>query len=234
MQLIKKYLAKKIASLLVLLLILVGGFFAVRHFLPDWFSGTLSSKYEFVITRFERESQLVVAGADVETTANHVFTNDHLKDWPDWTKPLTKALVGRDLEVEIPVKTEFKLELKNLTKNDVAVQNGVLTFKKPLTVYVDSQTTGLPDIKKSGSGLVDKAVDLFTSSKKAQEFLGAKSQEALYKTSEHVLGDTERQEKVAKFASQSLENLLNLDNDATLTVNLTVDDLVFVNVDKLE
>lgn len=231
MKQIGKYVAKQIASLIVLGLILLGVFF---YFRPRWFDGTLTSKYEFVMTRFERESQLVVAGADVETRAEQVFTNDNFKDWPDWTKPLTSALVGRELVAEIPVKTEFKLELKDLTQDDVVISDGVLTFKKPLTTYVDSQSVGVPVIKKTGSGLVDKAVDLFTSGQKAQEFLAEKSQEAVYKTSEQVLNDKERQEKVAKFAEESLENLLNLGSNQELDVELAVHDLTFVIEDKKE
>ncbi|MFA9414276.1 MULTISPECIES: hypothetical protein [unclassified Streptococcus] len=229
MKLIGKFMAKKIASLVVLVLIALS---LVFHFREQFFGGILTSKYSFVIKRFERENQLVVAGVDVETTAEQVFTNKHFKDWPEWTEPLTKALVGRDLVAEIPVKTEFKLELKGLDKSDLTITNSVLSFKKPLTVYVDSQATGVPVIKKSGSGLVDKAVDLFTSGQKAQEFLAEKSQEAIYETSEHVLDDLDRQKKVATFASQSLEQLLNLDRDDKLMVELTVDDLEFINVDK--
>lgn len=229
MKLIGKYVAKKIAGLIVLGLILAGGLFWFRHKL---FGGSLTSKYEFVITRFERESQLVVAGADVKTTSTQVFTNNHFKDWPDWTQTFTKVLVGRDLVVDIPVETEFKLQLEGLTKDDVSISGNTLTFKKPLKVHVDSQPVDVPKIKKSGSGLIDKAADLFTSGKKAQEFLAEKSQEALYKTSEKVLDDQDRQEKVAEFASQSLENLLNLSSEEKLEVELTVGDLEFINVDE--
>lgn len=198
------------------------------------FDGTLTSRYTFVIKRFEKKSQLIVAGADVETTAEQVFTNDNFKEWSEWTKPLTKTLVGRELVAEIPVKTEFKLELKGLTEEDVDIEDGVLRFKKPLTVYVDSQAVGIPDIQKSGSGIVDKAVDAVTGGKKAQEFFAEKGPEAIYKTSEHVLEDKDRQKKVAKFASESLEGLLNLGSEEELDVQLSVDDLYFVIEDKKE
>lgn len=198
------------------------------------FDGTLTSRYTFVIKRFEKKSQLIVAGADVETTAEQVFTNDNFKEWPEWTKPLTKTLVGRELVAEISVKTEFKLELKGLTEEDVEIEDGVLRFKKALTVYVDSQAVGIPDIQKSGSGIVDKAVDAVTGGKKAQEFFAEKSQEAIYKTSEHVLEDKDRQKKVAKFASEGLEDLLNLGSEEELDVQLSVDDLYFVIEDKKE
>lgn len=231
MKLVGKYVAKKIAGLIVLGLIVAGGVFWFRHRL---FGGTLTAKYEFVIKSFEQESQLIVAGAEVKTTVPQTFTNDNFKDWPDWTQPLTKALVGRDLVMDIPVETEFKLQLAGLTKDDVRISGNTLTFKRPLKVHVDSQPVDVPKIKKSGSGLVDKAVDLFTSGQKAQEFFAEKSQEAMHKTSEHVLDDQERQEKVAKFASQALENLLNLSSAEKLEVDLTVNDLEFVNIDKPE
>lgn len=233
MKVIGNYFAKKAAGLLVLALVLAGLFFYIKSKF-NLFDGTLTSRYTFVIKRFEKKSQLIVAGADVETTAEQVFTNDNFKEWPEWTKPLTKTLVGRELVAEISVKTEFKLELKGLTEEDVEIEDGVLRFKKALTVYVDSQAVGIPDIQKSGSGIVDKAVDAVTGGKKAQEFFAEKSQEAIYKTSEHVLEDKDRQKKVAKFASEGLEDLLNLGSEEELDVQLSVDDLYFVIEDKKE
>lgn len=234
MKLIGKFLAKKIASLLILVLLVAGLAFYFRANWLSFFEGSLSSRYDFVITRFERESQLVIAGADVKTTSTQVFTNNTVKDWPDWIQPLTRVIIGRDLVVDIPTKTEFKLELKDVTKEDVVITEGVLSFKHPLTVYVDSQPVDVPVIKKSGSGLIDKVVDHYTSGKKAMDFLAEKSQAAMYVTSEHVLSEPERQDKVAEFASQSLENLLNLDNKDKLKVQLTADDLTFVIADKKE
>lgn len=230
---IGRAIMKQLVTLLVLVLLLAGGAYYFRETLKErFFGGSLEAKYELVIKRFARESQLIVAGAEVDTTATQVFTNDNFKDWPEWTQPLTKALVGRDLVVDIPVETEFKLQLEGLTKGDVAIEGNTLTFKTPLVVHVDSQPVGVPEIKHSGSGLVDKAVDFLTSGQKAQEFLAEKSQEALYKTSEEVLTDQNRQEKVAEFASQSLEDLLNLASDEKLEVELTVTDLEFVIVDQ--
>lgn len=234
MKTIGKYMAKKIASLLVLGLLLVGGFFWLKSQFPNWFAGTVTTQYQFVIKRFEKKSQLVVADAEVQTTVPKTFTNDKMQDWPKWTQKFTKILVGRDLVVDIPVKTEFKLQLEGVDENDVVIAENRLTFKKPLKVHVDSQSVGVPIIKSTSSGVVDKLVDAVTSSRKAQEFLLEKSQEAMYETSEHVLDDQGRQEKVAKFASQALENLLNLSSDEKLEVDLTVDDLEFVNIDKPE
>lgn len=63
--------------------------------------------------------------------------------------------------MKIPVKTEFKLELADISKNDIDIKNNVLTFKNPLTVKVDSQKEGELEILKASSGIVDKAVDAF-------------------------------------------------------------------------
>ncbi len=99
---------------------------------------------------------------------------------------------------------------------------------------MDSQQVGTVTLSKSSNGLVDKAVDVFTSGQKAQEaqeFLNEKSQEAIYKTSEEVLNDAERQEKVATYAETALENLLNLNSDEKLEVSIKVEDLDFQIVD---
>ena len=77
-----------------------------------------------------------------------------------------------------------------------------------------------------------ETVDVFTSGLKAQEFLNEKSQEAIYNTSEKVLNDAERQEKVASFAETALENLLNLNSEEKLEVEIEVADLNFQIVDK--
>ena len=173
-----------------------------------------------------------MAGADVETTANHTFENNKMKEWPDWTEPITKLFVGREMSVEIPVQTEFKLDLEGLTKDDIRIEDNTLTFKNFLTVEVDSQQHGEIKISNNSNGLIDKAVDVFTAGQKAQEFLSDKSQEAIYKTSEYVLNDAERQEMVVGFAENSLESLLNLNSDEKLEVDLSLDDLNFVIVDK--
>ncbi|NQH33812.1 hypothetical protein HO665_06190 [Streptococcus suis] len=232
MKTVGKFFAKKLASLLVVLLVLVIGVIWFRNSIFAWFRGTHTIQYEFVIKRFEQETKLIVAGADVETTANHTFENNKMKEWPDWTEPITKLFVGREMSVEIPVQTEFKLDLEGLTKDDIRIEDNTLTFKNSLTVEVDSQQHGEIKISNNSNGLIDKAVDVFTAGQKAQEFLSDKSQEAIYKTSEYVLNDAERQEKVVGFAENSLESLLNLNSDEKLEVDLFLDDLNFVIVDK--
>ena len=232
MKTVGKFFAKKLASLLVVLLVLVIGVIWFRNSIFAWFRGTHTIQYEFVIKRFEQETKLIVAGADVETTANHTFENNKMKEWPDWTEPITKLFVGREMSVEIPVQTEFKLDLEGLTKDDIRIEDNTLTFKNSLTVEVDSQQHGEIKISNNSNGLIDKAVDVFTAGQKAQEFLSDKSQEAIYKTSEYVLNDAERQVKVVGFAENSLESLLNLNSDEKLEVDLFLDDLNFVIVDK--
>ncbi len=232
MKTVGKFFAKKLASLLVVLLVLAIGVIWFRNSIFAWFRGTHTVQYEFVIKRFAQETKLIVAGADVETTANHTFENNKMKEWPDWTEPITKLFVGREMSVEIPVQTEFKLDLEGLTKDDIRIEDNTLTFQNSLTVEVDSQQHGEIKISNNSNGLIDKAVDVFTAGQKAQEFLSDKSQEAIYKTSEYVLNDAERQEKVVGFAENSLESLLNLNSDEKLEVDLSLDDLNFVIVDK--
>lgn len=195
MKTVGKFFAKKLASLLVLLLVVGLGVFWFRNGIFAWFQGTHKVQYEFVIKKFEAESKLVVAGTEVDTTVPQSFDNNKLKEWPDWTEPITKLFVGREMTVDIPVQTEFKLVLEGIDQSDVQIQNNTLTFKKPVLVEVDSQQHGEIKISNNSNGLLDKAVDVFTSGQKAQEFLNDKSQEAIYKTSEEVLNDVERQEK---------------------------------------
>lgn len=232
MKTVGKFFAKKLASLMVLLLVLGLGIIWFRNSIFAWFQGTHKVQYEFVIKKFEAESKLVVAGAEVATTANQTFENNKLEEWPDWTEPITKLFVGREMSVDIPVQTEFKLVLEGIEQSDVHIQNNTLTFKQPVLVEVDSQQHGQIKISNNSNGLLDKAVDAFTSGQKAQEFLNEKSQEAIYKTSEEVLNDAERQEKVAAFAETALENLLNLNSEEKLEVEIEVSDLNFQIVDK--
>ena len=77
----------------------------------------------------------------------------------------------------------------------------------------------------------DKAVDLWTSGSKAQEFLSEQSQDSIYKASNFVMMDNGNREKVAKYASEDLESLLNLNSDKHIKVKLSSDNLKFVNVD---
>lgn len=106
-----------------------------------------------------------------------------------------------------------------------------LTFKKPLIVKVDSQQTGNSKISNASNGIIDKAVDLWTSGSKAQEFLGEQSQDSIYETSNFVMRDKGRQKKVAKYASEDLESLLNLNSDKHIKVKLSSDNLKFFNID---
>ena len=149
-----------------------------------------------------------MADAAVETTATQSFNSNMTKDWPDWTKTIADLIVSRKLEVKIPVKTEFKLELADISQNDIEIKDKVLTFKTPLTVKVDSQKEGDLEILSSSSGIVDKAVDVVTSNKKAMEFLDKKSQTAIYKTSNDVMKQEKYQKKVAKYISQIWNNYL--------------------------
>ncbi|MCO4624077.1 hypothetical protein Si046_01725 [Streptococcus infantarius subsp. infantarius] len=131
-------------------------------------------------------------------------------------------------------KTEFKLELADISKNDIDIKNNVLTFKNPLTVKVDSQKEGELEILKASSGIVDKAVDVVTSDKKAMEFLDKKSQTAIYETSNDVMKQEKYQKKVAKYISQDLEQLLNLKSNDKISVKVNVSDLKFENIDPKE
>ena len=225
-----KAITNKIATIIVLVMLFAGAVWFFRSRIPSM-TGSVSAEYSFVIKRFSQKSQLLVADADVATTAKKTFTSDLTKDWPKWTQFVAKLLVSRELVMEIPIKTEFKLELEGLNQNDIAIENNILTFKKPLTVYVDSQKVGDAAIQGSSTGLVDKTVDVVTGSKKAMEFLEQKSQDAIYATTEEVINDSERKEKVAKFSEEALENLLNLNSDKKIDVQISVDDLVFKNID---
>jgi hypothetical protein len=46
-----------------------------------------------------------------------------------------------------------------------------------------------------------------------------------------VLNNNNRKEKVAEYASQDLEDLINLNSDQHLKVNISKNNLKFVNVD---
>ena len=184
-----------------------------------------------LLKRFSKRHELLVAEAAAETTQTQSFNSNTTKDWPDWTKTIADLIVSRKLEVKIPVKTEFKLELTDISQNDIEIKDNVLTFKNPLTVKVDSQKEGGLEILSSSSGIIDKTVDVVTSNKKAMEFLDEKSQNAIYKTSNNVMAQEKYQKKVAKYASQDLEKLLNLKSDDKISVKINVSDLKFENID---
>lgn len=228
MKTLGKVLANKIATIIILVILFGGAFWYVKGRVGV---GTTSSEYSFVIKRFSKKNQLLIADADVATTSEKQFDAELTKDWPEWTKWIADVIVSRKVVMEIPVKTEFKLELEGLDKDDIHIENQVLTFKKSLTVYVDSQKNGETTIKNSSSGLLDMGVDLITGSKKAMEFLEEKSQDAIYATSENVMNDMERREKVAKYAEEALENLLNLNSEQKIDVKIDVENLTFENID---
>ncbi|WP_270332593.1 hypothetical protein [Streptococcus infantarius] len=236
MKSIGKALGKEIARIVVIFVVIAAVVFYLKenNDFKKIFGGDTEAKYEHVVKRFSKKNELLVADAAVETTAPQSFNPNMTKDWPDWTKTIADLIVSRKLEVKIPVKTEFKLELADISKNDIDIKNNVLTFKTPLTVKVDSQKEGELEILKASSGIVDKAVDVVTSDKKAMEFLDKKSQTAIYETSNDVMKQEKYQKKVAKYISQDLEQLLNLKSNDKISVKVNVSDLKFENIDPKE
>ena len=236
MKSIGKALGKEIARILVILAVIAAVVFYLKdnNYFKKIFEGDTEAKYEFVVKCFSKKNELLVADAAVDATANQTFNSNATKDWPEWTKNIADLIVSRELEVKVPVKTEFKLELADVSKSDIEIKDNVLTFKTPLTVKVDSQKEGELEILNSSSGIVDKATDLVTSSKKAMEFLDEQSQKAIYKTSDRVMKEKNYQKKVAKYASQDLEKLLNLNSDSKISVKVNVSDLKFENIDPKE
>ncbi|MFL0267930.1 hypothetical protein [Candidatus Clostridium radicumherbarum] len=231
MNTLSKALADKIATIIIFIAILIVGFFVVKHFIPNIFGGTTSSQYGTVVEKFTKGSKLVVAGAESKTIAKHTFSNNEVSKWPDWSKGIMSTIVGRQVQVEVPVKTEFKLDLEGITKNDVTITDNTLTFNKPLTVEVDSQQDG--NIKANNdAGIIDRVVDAATAGATAQEFLSKKTQETIATTSDSVMNSKDSQEIVRKYAEEALENLLNLDSKDHINVSLKTSDLKFVNVDK--
>ena len=236
MKSIGKALGKEIARIIVILAVIAAVVFYLKdnNWLKKIFEGDTEAKYEHVVKRFSKKNELLVADAAVEKTATQSFNSNLTKDWPDWTKPIADLIVSRKLEMKIPVKTEFKLELADISKNDIDIKNNVLTFKTPLTVKVDSQKEGELEILKASSGIVDKAVDAVTSDKKAMEFLDEKSQNVIYETSNKVMAQEKNQKKVAKYISQDLEQLLNIKSNNKISVKVNVSDLKFENIDPKE
>ena len=53
----------------------------------------------------------------------------------------------------------------------------------------------------------------------------------IYATSENVMNNMERREKVAKYAEEALENLLNLNSEQNIDVKIDVKNLTFKNID---
>ena len=224
-----KKIATNVVTFIIIAALLIGGFLIYKNYNKN---KELKEEYSFVIKKLTQKTELVVTDAAVSTSAKKEFTSEKTKDWPAWTEPIVKSVVGRTIEMEIPIKTEFKIVLKDITNDDIIIDNrNNLKFKKPLTVNVDSQVEGEIKIINSKSGIIDKAVDVATSGKSAQEFFTEKTQDAVYSTSEHVIKDEKSIEKVIKYASQSLEDVLNISSDRKIHVELTKEDLVFVNID---
>ncbi len=224
-----KKIATNVVTFIIIAALLIGGFLIYKNYNKK---KELKEEYSFVIKKLTQKTELVVTDAAVSTSAKKEFTSEKTKDWPAWTEPIVKSVVGRTIEMEIPIKTEFKIVLKDITNDDIIIDNrNNLKFKKPLTVNVDSQVEGEIKIINSKSGIIDKAVDVATSGKSAQEFFTEKTQDAVYSTSEHVIKDEKSIEKVIQHASQSLEDVLNISSDRKIHVELAKEDLVFVNID---
>lgn len=224
-----KKIATNVISFIIIIAILLGGFLIYKNSKDQ---KKLKAEYKYVVKKFTQKSELVVADAEVETSAKKEFKSDATKDWPSWTEPIVKAFVGRTIELNVPVKTEFKIVLKDISEDDVVIDGkNTLKFKKPLTINVDSQVEGEIEILNSKSGLIDKTVDVVTSGQKAQEFFSEKSADAIYSTSEYVIKDEKTIKKVISAAEEALENVLNVSSNKKIDVVLTKDDLVFVNVD---
>lgn len=109
MKTLGKAIANKIALVLVLCILITIGWLAVKQMNP--FNGATKSEYDFVLTKFSKKKELVVSEATTKNTTDKVFTSKVLKNWPDWTKPLTSIFVGRSVTLEVPITTEFKLNL---------------------------------------------------------------------------------------------------------------------------
>lgn len=229
MKTLGKAVANKIALIIVLFILVAAGWFALKYMNP--FNGTTKSEYDFVLKTFSKKNELVVSEATTVNTTDKVFTSKALQDWPAWTKPLTSIFIGRSMTLEIPVTTEFKLNLSNLTSENVNIKNNILTFKKPLLVKTDSQQKGESKITNQSNGIIDKAVDIWTSGSKAQEFLSERSQDSIYQTSQFLMKDKALQKKVAQYAAEDLEEILNLNSDKNIEVRLSDKDLKFLNID---
>lgn len=224
-----KKVVTNVLTIVIIVGLLVGGFIIYRNYKRN---KQLKQEYSYVVKKFSKKSELVVADAAIQTSAKKTFTSDTTKDWPTWTQPIVKAFVGRTIEMKIPVKTEFKIQLMGLNKSDINIdKNYKLTFNKPLTVNVDSQIEGEIELINSSSGILDKAADVLTSGKSSQDFFIEKSQDTVYSTSEFIIKDEESIKKVVKYSEEALENVLNLSSDKKIDVVLTEKDLVFVNVD---
>lgn len=224
-----KRVVQNVITFLIIAIIIIGSFSIYRSYKHN---KELEKTYDFVINKFTDKNELVVADATVDTNAKKTFTPEATKEWPSWMQPLVRLVAGRRVELKIPVKTEFKLVLTNLDKNDISIKDNKVTFRKKLTVNVDSQIDGEVSIINASNGLLDKTVDVLTSGKSAQEFLNEKAEDTVYDTSEYIMEDKATIKKVVQSAQTSLEEILNISSNSNINVLLTEDDLTFVNVDK--
>lgn len=119
----------------------------------------------------------------------------------------------------------------NIGKDDIVIRDNVLSFKNPIVINVDSQVEGEIVILKSSSGIVDRAVDVFTSGRKAQEFFAEKSQRLVYETSNYVMSSDDINDKIVKYTKDEIESLINLATDKKIRVDIDRDDIILVNID---
>ena len=149
-----KRVVQNVITFMIIAVIIMGGFSIYRSYKHN---KELEKTYDFVISKFTEKNELVVADATVDNNAKKTFTPEATKEWPSWIQPLVKLVSGRRIELKIPVKTEFKLVLNEIDKDDISIKDNKVTFKKPLTVNVDSQIEGDVEIVNSSNGLLDKA-----------------------------------------------------------------------------
>ena len=111
MKSIGKALGKEIARIVVILVVIATVVFYLKgnNWFKKIFDGDTEDKYEFVVKRFSKKNELLVADAAVDTTANQTFNSNATKDWPEWTKNIADLIVSRKLEVKVPVKTELRV-----------------------------------------------------------------------------------------------------------------------------
>lgn len=90
MKSIGKALGKEIARIVVILVVIAAVVFYLKdnNWFKKIFEGDTEAKYEFVVKRFSKKNELLVADAAVDTTATQTFNSNATKDWPDWTKKL--------------------------------------------------------------------------------------------------------------------------------------------------
>ncbi|MCW8521787.1 hypothetical protein OQH00_09145 [Streptococcus macedonicus] len=90
MKSIGKALGKEIARIVVILVVIAAVVFYLKenNCFKKIFGGDTEAKYEYVVKRFSKKNELLVADAAVDKTATQTFNSNATKDWPDWTKKL--------------------------------------------------------------------------------------------------------------------------------------------------